>query len=96
MGRPGESKFDKHLRAAARGRRLREILRRELEAGPRLAVELMPAVTAANASLSEVALQLKRLVEEGEASGRAGGPYSLRQDPPADGTSMGETGFEPV
>ena len=56
----------------------------------------MPAVTAENASLSEVAFQLERLVEEGEASSRAGGPYSLRQDPPADGTSMGETGFEPV
>jgi hypothetical protein len=64
-------------RARERGERLRAELRAKLEAGgPQSAADLSPQVPP-DVSLSEVAFQLGRLAEEGDATGTVGGVYRL-------------------
>jgi hypothetical protein len=63
-------------RARERGEGIRAQLLAKLEAdGPRAAADLLPLTDPRDVSLSEVAFQLGRLVEEGRAVGEPGGVY---------------------
>lgn len=64
-------------RAQARGEGLRiEIKARLRDGGAQSAADLLPHMLE-DVSLAEVAFQLERLAEEGEATGEVGGSYSL-------------------
>lgn len=68
---------EREQQAQARGEGLRaEIGERLRIEGPQTAPDLLPHLPK-DVSLAEVAFQLERLVEEGEAIGKTDGPYSL-------------------
>ncbi len=67
----------KSRQATARGEGIRaELLAKLTTGGPQSAADLYPQ-TPTDVSLSEVAFQLARLVEDGKASGEVGGVYRL-------------------
>jgi hypothetical protein len=68
---------ERKQQAQARGEGLRAQIKTRLgNEGARSAVDLLPHMPK-DVSLAEVAFQLERLAEEGEAVGEAGDPYSL-------------------
>lgn len=77
----GENEREKQAKAAARGTGIREEIRARLRGeGPQEAADLLPHLPG-DVTLSEVAFQLVRMSEEGDAEGAVGGPYRLAYGP---------------
>lgn len=73
----GSGRGRREREATARGEGIRSELLGQLREGPQTAAALLPQVTTAEVSVSEVAFQLDRLAGEGRVVGEVGGPYRL-------------------